>query len=41
MLIRLQRPYGVDFKAFRWNPQTDGFLAEDGYKLRRAQGNEV
>ena len=35
------RPYGVDFKAYRWNPETDEFRHEMDYKLRRAQGPEA
>ena len=32
----LQKPYGVDFKAYRYNTQTDGFDHVPDYRLRRA-----
>jgi len=35
------RPYGVDFKAYRWNPETDDFVHEEQYKLRRARHPDV
>lgn len=34
--IRQQRPYGVDFKAYRWDPTTDEFRHEPDYQMRRA-----
>ncbi|KAL6251938.1 6-phosphofructo-2-kinase [Rhinocladiella similis] len=30
------RPYGVEFKAFRWDPVTDEFRYEPDYRMRRA-----
>jgi 6-phosphofructo-2-kinase len=30
------RPYGVDFKAYRWDPTTDEFRHEPDYRMRRA-----
>ncbi|KAK5382298.1 6-phosphofructo-2-kinase [Exophiala xenobiotica] len=30
------RPYGVEFKAFRWDPATDEFQYEPDYRMRRA-----
>ncbi|KAI1614787.1 6-phosphofructo-2-kinase [Exophiala viscosa] len=30
------RPYGVDFKAYRWDPATDEFRHEPDYRMRRA-----
>lgn len=30
------RPYGVEFKAYRWDPHTDEFTWDEKYKLRRA-----
>ncbi|KAH0828480.1 hypothetical protein AYO21_00386 [Fonsecaea monophora] len=30
------RPYGVEFKAYRWDPATDQFLYEPDYRMRRA-----
>ncbi|OQV07821.1 hypothetical protein CLAIMM_12194 [Cladophialophora immunda] len=30
------RPYGVEFKAYRWDPATDEFLYEPDYRMRRA-----
>ncbi|EXJ80069.1 6-phosphofructo-2-kinase [Capronia epimyces CBS 606.96] len=30
------RPYGVDFKAYRWDPTTDEFEHEPDYRMRRA-----
>ncbi|KAK5937013.1 6-phosphofructo-2-kinase [Knufia obscura] len=30
------RPYGADFKAYRWNPENDEFVYDENYKLRRA-----
>ncbi|KAK5087773.1 6-phosphofructo-2-kinase [Lithohypha guttulata] len=32
----LKRPYGVEFKAYRWDPETDKFNWDENYKLRRA-----
>ena len=32
----LQRPYGVDFKAYRYNPATNEFKHEPDYRMRRA-----
>ena len=36
MLSNKQKPYGVDFKAYRYNPQTDWFDHVPNYELRRA-----
>jgi len=36
MLTMLQRPYGVEFKAYRWNQETDEFIYDENYRLRRA-----
>lgn len=30
------RPYGVEFKAYRWNQENDEFVYEENYRLRRA-----
>lgn len=30
------RPYGVEFRAYRWDPETDEFSWDENYKLRRA-----
>ncbi|EXJ65825.1 6-phosphofructo-2-kinase [Cladophialophora psammophila CBS 110553] len=30
------RPYGVEFKAYRWDPATDEFVYEPDYRMRRA-----
>ncbi|KAK6380705.1 6-phosphofructo-2-kinase [Exophiala oligosperma] len=30
------RPYGVEFKAFRWDPVSDEFRYEPDYRMRRA-----
>ncbi|KIW99457.1 uncharacterized protein Z518_11196 [Rhinocladiella mackenziei CBS 650.93] len=30
------RPYGVEFKAYRWDPATDEFRYEPDYRMRRA-----
>ncbi|RMZ91182.1 hypothetical protein DV736_g1576, partial [Chaetothyriales sp. CBS 134916] len=35
------RPYGVDFRAFRWQSDIDEFLPEPSYKLRRTSGIEL
>ena len=35
------RPYGVDFKAYRWNPEADEFQHEVEYKMRRALAPEA
>ena len=31
----LQKPYGVDFKAYRYIPETDWFDEVPNYELRR------
>jgi 6-phosphofructo-2-kinase len=36
-----QRPYGVEFKAYRWDPETDEFHHESDWKMRRANGPEA
>ncbi|RMD43211.1 hypothetical protein DV735_g1975, partial [Chaetothyriales sp. CBS 134920] len=35
------RPYGVDFRAFRWQSDIDEFIPEPSYKLRRTSGVEL
>ncbi|KAK5095380.1 6-phosphofructo-2-kinase [Exophiala xenobiotica] len=30
------RPYGVEFKAYRWNQENDEFVYDENYRLRRA-----
>lgn len=30
------RPYGADFKAYRWDPETNEFHHDENYRLRRA-----
>lgn len=30
------RPYGVEFKAYRWHPDTNQFVWEEDYRLKRA-----
>ena len=39
ILISQQKPYGVDFKAYRYNRQTDWFDHVPDYELRRASSH--
>ncbi len=36
LVPKRQKPYGVDFKAYRYNPQNDWFDHVPDYELRRA-----